>query len=394
MGNRLFLTVAVLWLGHFLVDMMLGIWPIYKTMVNLDLAWAGLIGGACAFAGEGMQIIFGSLSDRGYRTSLIVIGLLATVASAFLMYTESYTAVFLLCLITCLGSGAFHPSATSMMGNLPSPRKGLLIGLFASGGMLGMALSQLIFTQTHAWFEGHVAWLAIPVLILAGCVAFSQLEAKSAPSTEPRKHVDFKLFATFFKRSDLRALYFSQVCNAALFWGTMFLLPDMLLSRGYDSWITFGGGHMALILGGAVMMVPAGYLADRYSSRSVILSATAISMGLFYTMFLLPSMDAHVLLGLLFVMGAMLGVVNPVSVALGTRLVPEHKGMVSAFLMGMVWCVSESIGQCGGGLLTRCFSDDAPAKALAVLGVLYVVGFAMASLLPQETAQESEAEYA
>jgi FSR family fosmidomycin resistance protein-like MFS transporter len=61
--------------------------------------------------------------------------------------------------------------------------------------------------------------------------------------------------------------------------------------------------------------------------------------------------------------------------------------------MGMVWCISECIGQSGGGLLTRCFTDDAPAKALAVLGILYVAGFAMASLLPEE-GQQSGTEYA
>nr|MBA2728798.1 hypothetical protein [Parachlamydiaceae bacterium] len=68
-----YLTLAALWVGHFSVDFMLGIWSVYKTIAGLDLALCGLIVGLCAFIGEGLQAYFGTLSDRGYRTQLIVI---------------------------------------------------------------------------------------------------------------------------------------------------------------------------------------------------------------------------------------------------------------------------------------------------------------------------------
>lgn len=369
--------------SHFLVDMMIGIWPVYKTLAKVDLAIAGLIGGACAIAGEGLQIFFGSLSDRGYRKTVILGGLIASTASVCFVYTQEVFGFFVFYLITCMGSGAFHPAAASLVGSLPSNRMGLLMAIFTCGGAIGMALSQVIFLQTHQFFEGQVFWLALPTAILAILIYFSRI-AGQPKSSEATPHFNFKAFGDFFRRKDLRMLYFSQICSATMLWGTMFLLPDFLSVRGYEPWISFGGGHMMFILGSAAMMIPGGYLADRYSSRSVILTAMISGMILFYTLLFLPLLDDISTLFILFLFGASLGVINPVAVALGTRLEPNKKGMVSAFLMGLVWCVSEGIGVGGGGFIATFFTDDAPAKSLAILGTLFFIGVILSYYLPQE----------
>lgn len=390
MQNKSLIAVPLLivCMGHFLVDVMIGIWPVYKTLAHLDLAWAGLIGGVCAFAGEGMQILFGSLSDRGYRKALILGGLVATAASACLIYTDSYLCIFALYLITCAGSGAFHPSAISLVSDLSTKSRGLLIALFTSGGAFGMAFSQILFTSTHKWFDGHVIWLAVPAGILTLFAFFSQ--KIRPPATPSGQHFNLKAFAGFFKQKPLCMLYFTQLCNASMLWGTMFLLPDLLSSRGYESWISFGGGHMFYILGCAFMMIPAGHLADRFSSRTVIMWAMVGGMILFYTLLMVPGLTNAALLALLFCLGASVGVVQPVAIALGTSLAPNQKGMVSAFLMGMVWCLAEGIGQIGGGFMAAWFTDDAPAKALAVLGVIFLFGCAFTYQLPQSSEAPAE----
>lgn len=389
----IFITVAVLWLGHFLVDMMLGIWPVYKTLAHLDLAKAGIIGGLCAFIGEGLQVVFGSLSDKGYRKALLLVGLIAATANAFFIYSGDYISLFGLYLLTSIGSGAFHPAAVSMVGDISIGRRGLFIAIFTTGGSLGMAISQWLFTQVHVHFTGQIALMALPAVFLAVFALFTLAPSKSAQEQTEKKHFDVKVFIQFFQNKHLCLLYFIQVCNATLLWGTMFLLPDLLSTREYEPWIAFGGGHMALILGGVFMMLPAGYLADRFSSRIVILIANIVSMLLFYTLLISPLMGDEMTIILLFGIGAALVVVNPVAIALGTRLAPNQKGMVSAFLMGLVWCVSEGIGQGGGGVLTKFFEEDAPAKALAVLGVLFLVGISLAVQLPQKESETEQFEY-
>lgn len=160
------------------------------------------------------------------------------------------------------------------------------------------------------------------------------------------------------------------------------MLPDVLKSRGYEDWICYGGAHLFLIIGGALMMVPAGYLADKYSCRSVIIGTFLVSVVSFYAFLSMPMMEPGVLCLLLFVLGAALGTVSPVAIALGNRLSPSNPGVVSACLMGLVWCVAEGIGQGGGGLLTKLFSEEPAASALACLGTLFLVGLTATLFLP------------
>ena len=384
MNITLYLTVFLLWIGHFFVDVMIGIWPVYKTMAHLDLATAGLIAAGCTFAGEGMQIVFGSLSDRGYRKSLIVLGLFIVGGTAFMAYTDNYLLIAFLFLCTCLGSGAFHPCAASLMSHLSSERKGLFITLFATGGSLGLGLSQLLFYYAHHNFDGHTSLLALPAIGIALFIALGAITNPPTTSSTGHKWIDFKTLKAFFKRHDLRTLYISQVCNQTMLWAFVFLLPDVLISREYDTWISLGGGHLFLITGCTVMLIPGGYLADKYSSRLVIIVATIIGILFLYLFLCLPMLSPPFLLGLLFVFGASIGVVNPISVALGNRLAPDNPGLVSAFLMGLVWCISEGFGQGVGGLLTKLFVDEAPAKALGIMGLALFVGLAMAVRLPVE----------
>lgn len=376
--------VPFLWLGHWIVDFMLGIWPVYKSLIHLDLAVAGAIVAVGACLGEGLQLLFGSLSDRGYRKSLIIFGVLAATSSAFLSFFSSYLMLFFFYLLTCVGSGAFHPSAAGLVNSLIPERRALMMTIFASGGLLGLASSQLVFTYLYQGYGGNTLILAIPTVLVVGfalCYRFSRMEQ---PKAEQKKKVSFKEFKDLFVRRDTRLLYISQVANQTLMWGMIFMLPDMLQTLGHSEWVCFGGGHSCLILGSALMVVPAGYLADRYSPRTVILGATLLSFAAFYFIIFSGSMPALMALGMLFVLGASLGVVNPVSVAWGTRLVPDKPGVISAFLMGLVWCVSEVLGPGGAGLLTTLFDDGAPVKAMAVLGVFFLVALYAIIALPRE----------
>src|SRR5262245_61254312 len=81
-------------LGHFCVDFMIGVWPVFKTMMQLDLAKAGLLASLCALIGETFQSVSGTLSDRGYQKMLIMCGVALAAVSALFSYTSSYFGCF------------------------------------------------------------------------------------------------------------------------------------------------------------------------------------------------------------------------------------------------------------------------------------------------------------
>jgi FSR family fosmidomycin resistance protein-like MFS transporter len=361
---------------------MLGIWPVYKSMAQLDLAKAGLVVAMGALIGEGAQLFFGAFSDRGYRKHLMILGLFLGIASTFLSQFTHYGILFCLYFLTCLGSASFHPAASGLMSSLISTRRGLLMTIFASGGSLGLAFSQLIFLYLYTNMNGQTYWLALPVIFLAIFLVFFRFPI--LPSPPSSKKGILKDFKTFFGYFPLKMLYISQVANQSILWGTIFILPDALKTLGLTEWVCYGGGHLCFILGGACMMIPAGYLSDKYSPRQVIFYAGLISCTMFYIVLFLGSFSVWITLSSLFILGASLTLVNPIGIALGVHYVPEKAGSISAFLMGLVWCVSEALGPGSVGLMATFFESYAPIKALAVLGLLFLVQIYATFLLPQE----------
>lgn len=374
----------LIWCGHFMVDVMLGIWPVYKSWAQIDLAQAGLIVAGGAFIGEGSQLFFGSLSDKGYRHLCIILGILMAMASVLLAYTTTMGMLFVLYMTTCIGSGCFHPSASSLVNTILPSKRGILMTVFASGGSLGLACSQLIFTNTHRLFDGKTIWMAVPVVMLAMILLFFR-PSKEHNGMSPLAHkAKMSDCFSFFKIPVLRSLYLSQVANQSLYWGMVFILPDVLKTMGHPDWVSYGGGHFCFILGGALMMIPGGYLADKYSPRLLMLVLGCIGIVSFYIVILLGSVSLLLILPMLFILGACLAVMNPVAVSFGVRLVPHAPGAVSAFLMGLVWCVSEALGPGGVGLVSKMFTDYAPVKALAILGLFFLVQIYHTLKLPKE----------
>lgn len=253
--------------------------------------------------------------------------------------------------------------------------------IFASGGSLGMAASQIVFSNSYEYLEGNTLFLMIPAALLAMVLVVTHIAGTNSANKQS-KRITFPMLKKFFSNRDLLNLYFLQVANQTVIWAFVFLLPDVLSSRQYDHWISFGGGHLFLILGSALMMVPAGYLADKYSSRNVIFISSSSALVLLYVFLFSPSLPPAILLSLLFLTGASMGLISPVSIALGNRMLPNNPGLVSATLMGLAWCVSEAMGQGGGGILSTYFEGDAAAKALSVLGLFLLVAVGAASQLP------------
>ena len=75
-------------------------------------------------------------------------------------------------------------------------------------------------------------------------------------------------------------------------------------------------------------------------------------------------------------------IINPLIIAFGNKLYPKEPGAISGFLMGFAWVFASLIGQAGGGLLTKMFTEDAGAKALSLLGVFFLIGLFLSLFMP------------
>lgn len=374
-------SLLLLWSSHLLLDFFTGIWPIYKTIAGIDLAKAGLIAGLAGFFGEMLQLFFGYFSDRGFRKVVTMLGLALSSSVLFVTFTDDIVISFFILLMLMVGSGSYHPAAVGFAGLLSKERKGRNILLFASGGALGLAISQLAFTKALSLFGGHAVVFFIPVALLLLVMAVYPVEEQ-----KKNQKLSFKEFCEPLMRSKrpLALLYLTQVCNFTLLTAFMFLLPDLMRSKGCHEWLSMGGGHLCFVIGGAMLMVPAGYLSDKFGPKPVLLTILFFALLFFYSF--LAQAETTLMQTVLFltVIGGFMGTVTPVLVSWGNKLVPESPSTVSALMMGFAWCLA-NLGSTWAGLIAKNVSAPEPiVMTLSILGVLLAVGFLLILFMPEK----------
>ncbi len=279
-------SFAILWIAHFFMDFCVGVWPIYKTLAGIDILLAGIVMGVAGFTGEISQLFFGYFSDRGFRKAILLAGVILSSAVLLVTTVHGFYPWLGLVLLLMLGSGAFHPAANGMASALAPGHQGKAILFFASGGAVGLGFSQLLFTKVLDRFHGHAYVMFLPLLIISLLVFWHRFpKLRIAEKGESLREFFRPLMRN--KRS-LKLLYFAQVANQAVFISFLFLLPDLLFTRGCESWLCMGGGHLCVIIGGAASMVVAGWLCDKYGHRIVLLSVFGGGLVALY-LFLLQS---------------------------------------------------------------------------------------------------------
>jgi MFS transporter, FSR family, fosmidomycin resistance protein len=382
-GNKqgnLWMSVSLIWMAHLVMDFMIGVWPVYKTLMTMNLVVAGLIASVGMFIGEGLQLYFGVLSDKGHHQKLIALGLGLTVSIPFLSYVENEWVLFAFVLCSFIGSGAFHPAASGILVGWSPAYKSFLIALFACGGMIGAALSQYVFMYLYGHFKGQTWFLILPILFVALCcyyIRFPRLEGNN-------QKIDFKETLKALKpyRFQLGWLYFVQVCLQIVVLSFSFLLSDILKTKGYEEWFCLGGGYFYFVIGSAVTSLPIGYCVQKWGYRLVLAAIILISMGSLFLFLTVETLSLIPVMIMLFCIGGSMGVIVPVVVAGGNSFVPvQMSSFVSAIYMGGCTCLA-GFGPTLASVLASYFPENGPIAALQILSLLFFIALAVLPFLP------------
>lgn len=352
--------------------------------------------------------VFGHFGDRVGRKSTLVASLLlmggATVLIGVLPTYRSagWIAPLLLCLLRFgqgLGlGGEWGGAALLAVENAPTgwrarfgmfPQLGAPLGFIAANGLFLVLSAGLSESEFTSW-----GW-RIPFLLSAVLVGFGlwiRFRLTDAPAVsaalqeEAHRSIPIaELFATHLRQT-LAGIFAVIACFAIYYLTTAFALGYGTGTLGYGRQ-EFLGVQLFAILFMAAGIIVAGYAADRWSSRSVLLTGSLLAIGvglLMGPMFAagsLATIGAFLSLGL-FTMGLVYGPLAALLPQLFTARV-RYTGASIAFNVG---------GIIGGGL--------APVAAQALVGRggllfvgLYISGAAVLTLLgllavPRRTERE------
>ncbi len=374
------ITLALLSLGHFLVDLYSGslgvLQPFIVNRFGLSLTQAGLLGGILVFSSSVTQPLYGYFSDR-YRSRLFC-GLGPAVAGLFVLgasQAPSFGWAVAMMVVGGAGVSAFHPQASSWAAAGMASRRAHWMAVFISSGALGIALAPAIFKEWIGRLEfDRIVWAAVPGVIasLLTIALVSGPERRGAPA----KTFDWPALRAVAR--PLLILYFCVFFRSAVqVVYAQFLVLYLSRERGYslhDAAYTL----TCYLTCGAIGGFAGGRLADRLGAKRVIVLSFAGSVPLMAVFFLTrsPLGVFSLILG-----GLILLFTIPINVIVAQQLVPSQAGTVSALLMGFAWGAAGMIFVPLAGWVSDQSSMHAALSSLLVFPAL---GFWLARKLPED----------
>jgi MFS transporter, Spinster family, sphingosine-1-phosphate transporter len=263
--------------------------PLYALIARaLDTSEAslGLVTSAYILLVAGSAALWGYYGDRGQRKRLLLLGTLlwsgAMIGSGL---ATSFTQLVLFQAITAVGVGSISSIGFSVVSDyIPAGRRGFALSLWSLSQMLGSGLGALL-----AGTVGALNW-RLPFFIIAGAgLLFACLYLFTHEPQRGRRDPELSpLFAqgrTYDYRIKLQDVWelLRHPSNRWLLWQSFFFslafgstiwIPRWAIARvqaegyGLETATVVGNIFVILFNAGALLAIPAGYLADRWQRRS------------------------------------------------------------------------------------------------------------------------------
>ena len=174
-------TIALYWLmlalGHFLVDMMGGIFgpllPALMKQLGVGYAGANALLLFFSFGSNGGQIVFGEISDRSRLVQrLMFLAPVVACAPLFMGFIHSYAA---LCVLLVIGGAAvalYHPVGLHEVSTLPQLPQGTAVSVFLAVGLCGWSAGSLVSAALVQYLGFQWLWLPLLPALVAAAVLF------------------------------------------------------------------------------------------------------------------------------------------------------------------------------------------------------------------------------
>jgi MFS transporter, FSR family, fosmidomycin resistance protein len=372
-------AIALLSLGHFLIDLCQGVVPALVPFLVVERQFSYAMAASLVFAISAtssiVQPLFGSLADRvGVWWLLPGSILLAGASLALGTQAQSYPVVLSAVGLSGLGVAAFHPEAARKAHMASGDRRTTGMSYFSVGGGLGFALAPVVTTAVAVtWGMQGITLLLVPTCFVALLIAWSMGGA------EARSHASGS-GPSFAGQDDWRAfgiLSGATVCRSIVFYGLNTFLALYFMSR-WGQTAAEGNRALAVFLGTSIVgTLIGGYLADRLGRRKVIRMGFAGGV-LFLALFAVTT-NRSLALALLVPLAVFLFMPTSVLVVLGQEYLPQRVGMASGVTLGL----AVSVGGMCAPLLGRLADRHGLVSVVILLLGVMILATCQTLALPQ-----------
>ena len=361
--------------GHFLVEWYAAflppLVPVFRTQLGFSLGAAAALGASLPIVSGLVQTIFGLLSDRmRHANALVVISsILAAVSLALLPFARSFGWLLLIFTSIALSLAMFHPQGTAATSQLSSTNRGRFMSVFTFGGSIGSFVGSLTVIPLFGLLHLERFWiLAIPGIAMALFQVFAlpRQEDPGAAATNGNggRMTDSPAFKGYL------VLVANAMVTAMVFNGVTILLPLLFQEFGFQP----GKAGVYLAVGalvGTIANVIGAELSDHIGRRAInIIGAAGVAVSLL--MFVLTGLTSIIWFPAInFFTSFMLSS----NIVFAHELVTNHRGLVSASVMGLSWGVGGVVVLILGQWAQHTSIMSSYRLLLGVAAVLVVLAF-------------------
>lgn len=318
------------------------------------------------------QPLFGWLADRIGPRWLVVGGIGWMIAVGIIVaLTDGWVALIAITLMG-VGSGAFHPSGTSVATQIVTNYRNQATAVFFLMGQMGLFVGPLV-TGILIEQVGYRSFVLLPALAgIALAMSWRYVGVESPKAETPRITIEPSVSAFSSPRPAGRRqfapLILTIFCYSTIGVTLMTLLPKLLVELDVPlNTVGFLSGlYMA---GGAVGGYAGGVLADRFGGRSVVTYALALAV---VPLFLVVPTAGVVQMTMLFLSGFLAGMPHSILVLAVQSLLPGRSGFAAGLVLGFMF-FGGSLGSMGIGWAADLSTLGFALQGLALLPLIGAV---------------------
>ena len=262
--------------------------PVFAREFQVSALQASAVVSAFALIRLVSAPLSGTLVDRwGERTTLITGLVIVAASSAAAGLSQSFGQLIVLRGAGGLGSSMFTVSAMALLIRVVDPgQRGRAVGAYQSGflfgGLAGPAVGGLVVAiSIRAPFFLYAATLALAATVVSVTLSASRLRERTQ-EVAPQEQGKLEHLRHAMRQPAYRAALFVSLVTGFLFYGMRSAAVPLFVTEGLEQPATLVGfGFLATAAVQAVLLMPAGRLADtRGRRRAMLIGTTATTVSL------------------------------------------------------------------------------------------------------------------